>query len=206
MKKDLSAIVDFFFEVGSLAQVPRSGFQLLGNHEQSVAEHINRAIYIGYVLATLEHDKNVSAGKVMQMCLLHDLAEARTSDLNWTNQKYVTSDEERAIDDMVRRLPFKEDIKKTIEEYEERQTKEAKLAKDADSLELLLVLKEMIDIGHKKAQTWIPPLLKRLLTNSGRTFAKQILKTDSDHWWYADKNDEWWVSRNNTGKGKKRTS
>lgn len=190
----LANITDFLFEVGMLARVPRSGFHFLGNNEQSVAEHINRAAYIGYVLAQIS-DEKVDAGKVMKMCLLHDLAEARTSDLNWTNQKYVVSDEASALQDMARGLPFGPDILETIEEYEDRKSLESKLAKDADSLELLLVLKEMIDIGHQKASTWIPPLLKRLLTPTGKKLAKQILETESDHWWYADKEDEWWVSR-----------
>ena len=179
-----------------LAHTPRSGFHFLRSNKQSVAEHINRAAYIGYSLAMLENNPKVDPAVVMKMCLLHDLAEARTSDLNWMNQKYVQSDEGKAIDDLVSKLPFGDDIKETIEVYEERSSIEAKLAKDADSLELLLTLKEMIDIGHKKAETWLPSLLKRLLTDSGRELAKEILKTESDDWWYGNKEDDWWVSRN----------
>ena len=118
MKKSLPAVVNFFFELGTLAKTPRSGFQFLGNYEQSVAEHMNRTAYIGYVLALLENDSDVNPEKVMKMCLLHDVAEARTGDLNWTNQKYVTVDEEQAIDDMLADLPFQDDIKTTITEYE----------------------------------------------------------------------------------------
>ena len=195
MNEKSDPVIDFLFEVGMLAHTPRSGFHFLGVHKQSVAEHMNRTAYIGYVLATLEDDKDVDPAHVMKMCLLHDLAEARTSDLNWMNQKYVTADEDKAVEEMTAKLPFGDDIRKTIEEYEERKTKEAKLAKDADHLELLLVLKEMIDTGHGKAQSWIPPLLKRLLTDSGRELAEKILETDSDNWWYGNKEDDWWVSR-----------
>lgn len=180
-----------------LARVPRSGFQFLGGtNKQSVAEHMHRTAYVGYVLAKIEDDPNIDSGKIMQMCLLHDLAEARTSDLNWMNQKYVTADEEKAIDDMAADLPFGDDLKGIIEEYEERKSKEAVLAKDADSLELLLTLKEMIDIGHAKAETWIPSLLKRMKTKSAHVLAQKILETESDDWWYENKDDEYWVSRN----------
>lgn len=195
LRVDLAPIVDFLFEAGMLAHTPRSGFHFLGGYNQSVAEHMSRTAYIGYVLAQLENDPDVDPGKVMKMCLFHDLAEARTSDLNWMNQKYVEADEAAAVSEMTAKLPFGVDIKQTIDEYEARATKEAQLAKDADHLELLLVLKEMMDMGHGKAESWVPSLLKRLLTSSGRQLAKEILKTDSDAWWFGDKTDEWWVSR-----------
>lgn len=189
----LEHVVDFLFEVGILAKTPRSGFYFWGNQEQSVAEHINRAGYVGYVLATME--KNVDIGKVMSMCLFHDMAETRVSDLNWTHQKYVERHEERAIHDMTEPLPFGKDIRATIEEYEQRQTRESIIAKDADSIELLLSLREEIDIGNARANSLIPPLLKRLKTDSAKRLAKKIITTNSDHWWYADQHDDWWVNR-----------
>ncbi len=196
MKDQLRSIVNFLFEIGTLARVPRSGLQsFLGNYKQSVAEHMHRTAYIGYVLAKTEGDPEIDSGKVTQMCLMHDMAEARTSDLNWINQKYVTSDEEKAIHDMTAPLPFGDDLKGIIEEYEERKSKESILAKDADSLELLLTLKEMIDIGHSKAKTWIPPLMKRLQTKSAYALAQKILETESDDWWYGNKEDEYWINR-----------
>ena len=44
-------IANFLFEVGILARTPRSGFHFLGTGDQTVAEHINRVSYIGYMLA-----------------------------------------------------------------------------------------------------------------------------------------------------------
>lgn len=189
----LDSVVDFLFEVGILAKTPRSGFYFWGNNEQSVAEHINRAVYVGYVLASLE--KNVNVGKVMSMCLFHDVAETRVSDLNWTHQKYVTRDEEKAIHDLTTPLPFGKDMLGIIEEYEKRKTREAILAKDADSIELLLSLKEEIDIGNKRAKTLLPSLLKRLKTTSAKRLAKTIMKTSSDHWWFSNQDDPWWINR-----------
>ena len=65
-----------------------------------------------------------------------------------------------------------------------KETKEAKIARDADQLELLLCLKEQIDIGHKRAETWIPLLLKRLITEEGKELANTIIETDSSDWWF----------------------
>lgn len=191
---DKKKIVDFLFEVGMLAKTPRSGFFFLGSGEQSVAEHINRVSYIGFVLASM--DKSIDASKVLKMCLFHDLAETRISDLNYVHQKYIESKEDEALTDLTAPLPFGREIKETIKEYEDRETKEAKLAKDADILELLLSLKEQVDIGNERAKTWIPSLLKRFLTEEAKMLAEVIIETDSDNWWFGDKDDGWWINRN----------
>ncbi len=193
MSKDTAQIVDFLFEVGILAETPRSGFYFLGSGKQSVAEHICRDVFIGYALAQME--KGVNMEKVLKMCLFHDLAEARTSDLNYVHQKYAQADEQKAVEDLAATLPFGQDILEIIREYKERRTKEARLAKDADNLDWILSLKEQADTGNARAKTWIPSAVKRLITKPAKRLALRILKTDSDHWWFADKNDEWWVSR-----------
>ena len=76
-KDDIGSIVDFLYEVGMLSKTPRSGFFFLGSGEQSVAEHINRVCYIGYCLAKM--NGTVDVGKVVQMCLFHDISESRIS-------------------------------------------------------------------------------------------------------------------------------
>lgn len=188
------AIVDFLFEAGMLAKTPRSGFFFLGSGNQSIAEHVNRVTYIGFSLAQMAGDVDVS--KVLQMCMFHDFAEARTSDLNYVHQKYVKSDENKALVDLVRTLPFGNKIATSMEEYETRKTKESLLAKDADNLEFMLSLKEQLDIGNERAKTWIPSAVKRLKTKEGKILGEKIIKTDSDRWWFNDKEDKWWVTRN----------
>lgn len=193
-EQELNSSADFLFEMGMLAKTPRSGFFLLGSGEQSVAEHLNRASYVGFVLASM--NGQVDTAKVMQMCTFHDIAEARVSDLNYVHQKYTTRHEEKAVEDLVTSVPFGKEIEGIIKEYEKRESYESKLVKDADNIELLLSLKEQVDIGNERAESWIPSLLKRLLTDEGRKPADAIVKTDSDHWWFGNKTDEWWVHRN----------
>src|SRR3990167_838299 len=124
MKKDIKPIINFLFEVGILSKTPRSGFHFLGSGEQSVAEHVHRTLYAGYVLATLEG--SVDMGKVMKMCLFHDLAEARTSDLNYVHQQYAKANERKAVGDVAKTLPFGQDILEILREYKLRRTREAK--------------------------------------------------------------------------------
>lgn len=194
LKKNNKEIINFLFEVGILSKTPRSGFHFLGSGQQSVSEHMNRTAYIGFVLSTM--DGEVDSAKVIEMCLFHDLAEARTSDLNYVHQKYTFSDEHKAIDDLTKTLPFGAKMLKVLNEYKERKSKESLLAKDADSLEWLLSLKEQVDIGNTRAKTWIPSAVKRLKTKIAKDLAKQIVKTNSDDWWFSNKQDNWWVKRN----------
>lgn len=191
--KRLSPIADFLFEIGILAQTPRSGFHFLGSGRQSVAEHVHRVIYAGYVLAMMEED--VDTSKVIKMCLFHDLAEGRISDLNYVHQKYNKPDELEAIKDLAGPIEFGDDILKTIEEYDERKTKEAKIAKDADQIEWMLSLKEQVDTGNSRAESWMHIAAKRLKTTAAKKLAKEIINTPSDRWWFGDGKDDWWVTR-----------
>jgi putative hydrolase of HD superfamily len=192
-EEDLGSLANFLFEVGMLAQSPRSFTSFLGSGRQSIAEHINRTTYVGLVLAMME--KDVDASKVILMCLLHDLAEARTSDLNYVHQKYVESDEEKVIQELAASLPFGDRILEVLGEFKGRETVESRLAKDADQIEFILTLKEQIDIGNVRAQTWLPASLKRLKTDAGKRLAAQIVATPSDEWWFSDKDSQWWVDR-----------
>jgi len=193
-KPNYKLIANFLYEVGILAKTPRSGFHFLGSGEQSVAEHLNRTAYIGYVLATLEG--GVDTGEVLKMCLFHDLGEARTSDLNYVHQKYANADEYKAIDDIAKTLFFGGELRHIAQDLKEGKKKEAKIAKDADQIELILSLREQADIGNKRAKTWLPSVVKRLKTKSAKELVKSILKTPSDDWWFSDKTDKWWVTKN----------
>jgi putative hydrolases of HD superfamily len=184
-------IANFLFEAGMLKRTPRSGFQFLGTGAESVAEHIFRTTYIGYALGRSATGINVD--RLIKMCLFHDLPEARTGDLNYVNKKYVTADEKKAVKDLVETLPFGNEIEGLISEYKEGMTEEARLAKDADQLEMILALKEYKDLGNKYADEWLGFSMKRLQTESAKELARTILETDSSLWWFSDKGD-WWIT------------
>ena len=189
---NLKPYANFLFEVGVLNRTPRSGFRHLGGWDQSVSEHLLRTAYIGFVLAHLEQDRGskIDIGKVVEDSLFHDLGEARANDLDYISQKYSKSDELKAIEDAVKNLPFGKRIISAFSETEERSTAEGIIAKDADQLELLCSLREIIDNGNKLAEDWIPPLLKRLKTSSAKELAEELLRTDSHDWWFENKEDE----------------
>ena len=190
----MKELANFLFEVGMLQKTPRSGFQFLGSGRESVAEHVLRTIFIGYVLSKLEPD--IDQQKIFKMCLFHDLAEARTGDMNYVNKKYVTVDEEKAVCELTDTLPFGGEIKSVVSEFNARETLESLIAHDADQLALILQLKEYGDLGNKYSKEWIAFALQRLATDRARKLAEVIIETDSSDWWFKDKSD-WWVNANN---------
>lgn len=186
----MDRIADFLFEIGMLKRTPRTGWQFLGSGRESVAEHSFRTAIIAYTLSQLSGD--LDAGRVVRMALFHDLPEARTGDLNYMNQKYVHVDEEKATEDLARGLPFGDEITELLAEFRAQSTPEAVAVRDADHLEMLLQLKEHLDIGSRNAEEWIPFSLRRLQTDGARDLAQRILAGDSSAWWF-DKGSDWWV-------------
>ena len=183
--------VEFLFEAGMLKKTPRTGYQFLGSGAESVADHSFRTTILGYVLATME--KGADIDKTVRMCLFHDLPEARTGDHNYVNKKYVMVNEEKAILDQTRDLPFGDDIVLLTHEFNAANTLEARLAKDADQLDLILELKGQQDTGNPHAKEWLLFALKRLCTQSGKALGREIMASKSDAWWFDD-DTHWWVN------------
>jgi len=189
----MNHIANFLFEVGMLSRTPRSGYQFLGSGKESVAEHILRTIFVGYALCKM--DKTLDEIRVLKMCILHDLPEARTGDMNYVNKKYVNVDEEKAVKELTASLFFGHEIKAVIEEFNRKETQESLIARDADQIALILQLKECGDLGNKYADEWIGFALQRLTTENGKILAEIIIRTDSSHWWFEEKGS-WWINGN----------
>jgi putative hydrolases of HD superfamily len=191
----MDSITNFLFEVGMLSRTPRSGYQFLGSGKESVAEHILRTVFVGYTLCKM--DESLDEKRVLKMCILHDLPEARTGDMNYVNKKYVKVDEDKAVLELTESLFFGNDIKEAIDEFNRKETPEALIARDADQIALILQLKECGDLGNKYSEEWISYALQRLTTENGKKIAERIVKTDSCMWWFKEKGD-WWINGNNT--------
>jgi putative hydrolase of HD superfamily len=185
------AAARFLYEVGMLKKTPRTGYRFLGSGEESVAEHSFRTAVIGYVLAS--GVDRVDPHRVVLMCLMHDFHEARTDDHNYVYKRYVKVDERRAVGDMVKDLSFGSQIETLTNEFNAGETLEARLSKDADQLDLILTLKEQQDLGNPYAKEWLAFALKRLVTDSGKQLASEILGTDSTEWWF-DRETDWWIN------------
>jgi putative hydrolases of HD superfamily len=177
-------IVNLLFEARILKDITRSGYAFLGSGRESIAEHSFMTAFICFAMAKSDHD--IDCEKLVTMALVHDLAEARTGDFNYVQKNYSKIDEEKAIFDLIKSLSFGNDIKKLVDEFNLGKTIESKLAHDADQISFILELKKMNDTGVKGPEKWLPHVLNRLKTDTGKKIAKSIMETDWDEWWMND--------------------
>jgi putative hydrolase of HD superfamily len=177
----MKKIANLLFEAKILKEIPRSGYHFLGVGKESVAEHSFCTTFIAYVMSQLLPE--VDGLKLINMCLIHDLPEARVGDLNTVHKKYVTADENKALEDATAGLAFGHHLAELINEFREGRTPEAKLARDADQLALILELKELMDIGYEPPKTWIENVINRLQTETGQKMGAAVMRTNRDEWW-----------------------
>ena len=180
----MEKIANLLFEAKMLKEIQRSGYSFLGAGKESVAEHSFCTMMIAYVISQSETD--IDALKLISMCLVHDLPEARIGDLNTVHKKYVAADEKLAVEDMARDIFCGSSITELIEEFNAGSSPEAKLASDADQLALVLELKDLADIGYQAPHRWLDNVLERLQTGTGKKIAQSIMATKRDEWWRSD--------------------
>jgi putative hydrolases of HD superfamily len=185
----MKQLIHFLFEVGMLKKTPRTGYQFLGSGRESVAEHCFRTAVIGYALAKAQPKADVQ--KTVFMCLFHDLHEARTGDHNYVNKQYVRVDEDRAVADLAENLAFGHELIALTDEFNRIESLESRLARDADQLDLMFELKSQLDLGNRYAADWLHYARQRLVTDTGRQMADELLQTDSADWWFQKKTDLW---------------
>ncbi|MGE4296710.1 MAG: HD family hydrolase [Desulfovibrionaceae bacterium] len=186
-------LADFLFEVGMLRKTPRTGFQFLGTGSENVAEHSFRAAVIGYVLAKMA---GADPARTALLMLFHDLHEARTGDFNYVNRMYNASERTRALEDCLSGTGLADDVLGMWEELEHPDTLEAKLAQDADQIDLICNLKEQLDLGNTYAAKWMASALERLRTPEGRELARTVSETDHTDWWFLGPERSWWTRKN----------
>ena len=158
--------------IGRLKEVPRTGWLDRGippDETESVADHSFGVALLGWLLAPDELDR----ARVVELALIHDLAEALVGDVtpydrdalhaldpdtrrNWLNQRHVRSAErsaekhaaeDAAIDDLATHLPAdqQERLLARWSELRERATPEARFVKEMDVLETWVQSRRYLD-------------------------------------------------------------
>ena len=186
---DVRRSAQFLFEVGTMRKIIRMHRQLLLTDDLSdnIATHSFRVGLIGYVLAQME---GVDPGKVVLMCLMHDFGESRSNDHNWIHKRYVSEDESQIMEEQLGSLPFP-GLFDIAHEYHQRLTRESIIAKDADVLDQILLLREYAWQGNKEAQEWLDgkrekqpySYLKYLQTDVGKQLGKALYDEEPSSWW-----------------------
>lgn len=177
-------IVDFFHELGQLKRVQRSGWWLCGvKQAESVAEHVFRTAAIAYVLAALD---GADAQRAAAIAVFHDLAETRVNDAHRLARRYVPdwrSAEVAANEAQLARLPgtVQEVLARILAEGRQAQSRESRLARDADRLECLLQAREYAEQGIATDE-WVRSSVRELKTPAARRLARVILRTTPSRW------------------------
>ena len=144
------AYIDFLNQIEKLKCNTRHSWTSSGRRE-SVAEHSWRLAVMAMLCA--DEYPSLDIGRVVSMCLLHDLGEAVTGDIPafWKTEENER-DERAAIGQLLSCLPsgIRQEWSALFDEMEARQTPEARLYKSLDNLETL--------ISHNEAalSTWLP--------------------------------------------------
>jgi len=186
--KDLDKIkklTSFFFEIGTLRKIVRSHRQTLLTDDlsDSIASHSFRVAIIGYFLAK---EVGADSDKVIKMCLLHDIEESRAGDQNWVHKKYVKVFENEIREEQLGKIPHSQELLDLSKEYDERKSLEAKVAKDSDLLDQILLLREYEWVGNKEAKRWLDGGVqgKRIYNQATRQIVKEIYKQKPSLWWH----------------------
>jgi putative hydrolase of HD superfamily len=135
---DLDGILGFLRSAERLKTVRRSGWTSDGEQE-SVAEHTWRLCLMAMVL--YGRDPAIDLGRLLRICLIHDLGEAIRGDIPAPEQQGSKSAEERAdLLELLAPLPagLRADILALWDDYEQAASREARIAKGLDKLETIL--------------------------------------------------------------------
>lgn len=197
-KNNNKKIIDFLFEIGTMKKIPRTHQQMLLSQDLSdnITTHSYRVALISWFLAKME---KIDPYKTVIMALLHDIQEIRSGDHNYVHKKYIKIFEDEISKDQLGNLPFK-DLFEIDTEFELRKSKEAIIAKDADLLDQILLLKEYAHQGNKEAEIWLSGKgntekenvqYRNIKTKSAKKLGKEILEREVSEWW---KNI--WTSKN----------
>ncbi len=134
------------------------------------------------MLAVLEKYDNPHT--VVSAIVFHDIGETRIGDIHLIAKKYIQADEESAVRDQLRDLPFlQSEILDLWKQVEERGTILGNIAKDADLLEQAITAKEFAEKGYSRANTWIDNVELSLKTKSAQLLLKSLKNSDSLGWW-----------------------
>lgn len=186
-KPDFSRDINFLFEMGNIRLIDRMWRRFQTPHFANLAEHHFRVFWIAMTIAA--NEKNVDTGKIAKMAIMHDITESRTGDVDYIARQYVIRNEELAAKDMLGGTLLEDEYLALWEEYEKRESLEAKIAKDADNLDVDFELLEQAANGNPHRVNWQDNrefvAREKLYTKTAQAIFDQ-LATANPHAWHLE--------------------
>ena len=122
----------------ALKGVPRTGwtrFPIPAGAVESVADHSFGVALLAWLLCPSELDR----ARVLEMALVHDLAEVVTGDLtpaDGVGESLKKADEEKALSDLLQGFEARDRGLSLLAEYQGAETAEARFVKAVDKLDM----------------------------------------------------------------------
>ncbi len=142
MYESLAApIVALYGRLLTLKLLPRTGWLQRGQaNPESVAEHTFGVASLALFVS--EQIPDLDRGRLLSLALLHDMAEALFGDLPVGARRYFGTDakheaERRAMHELLEGMPGAEHYMELWDDYATRSSREARLIKQLDRLEML---------------------------------------------------------------------
>ncbi len=133
-------LLDLLLELQALDRVPRSGYALRGVADsESVSEHGFHLAVLVWALAREVPD--LDRARVVELALVHDMAEVRIGDLPRTAARYLPAGskaqaESAAAGELL--APLGDEATQLFAEYQAGETAEARFVSACDKLQLLI--------------------------------------------------------------------
>jgi putative hydrolase of HD superfamily len=136
-----ATIVTLYSRLLTLKNLPRAGWLQRGVMKaETVAEHTFGVASLALLVGDMVPD--IDRGRLLAIALLHDMAEVLVGDLPLTASRLFGNTakhqaEEAAMCELLEGLPQMEDYLALWQDYETRASREARLVKQLDRLEML---------------------------------------------------------------------
>lgn len=188
-KNKLERILFLIQQAGTLMLLPRTHLKHLGTSFDTVASHAYQTTVIAYCLSRMEGLSHEEALQSVGMTVFYSLYKARVDDLDLVAKHYAKVDEERAVDDELRGIPFADDIKNSLNDYKKRETLAGICARDAHSLAQFYVEWVLMWQGNQLAKKWFDSDFKDripgLKTESAKKLAFALKESNPNEWWWS---------------------
>ncbi len=174
--------IEFLYEMGTIRFIPRIWRQFLNKDFANLSEHIFRVIWTAIIIAK---EENADINKVIKMALIHDIVESRNSDVHYLSRMYTKRNDVAAIKDILKETSIEDEFLELFYEYEERESIEAQIVKDADNLDVDFELQEQYVNGIKikeDFQVMRDRVYEILFTETAKRMWKEIQDSNPHDW------------------------
>jgi putative hydrolase of HD superfamily len=144
-------LLDLLLEAQNLDRIPRLGYLLSGvSDPESVSEHTWHVAFLVWVLT--ESIPDIDRLRALEIALVHDLAELRIGDFPRTASRYLPEGakqaaEAAAIEEILAPVPAR--MRHLWVEYQAGESREARLVKACDKLQMMLKVQLYESQGDK---------------------------------------------------------